>query len=140
MGSSPTSLPSPRDFTSAYAPLSAVLIGPRVADALSAHSDEIGAFSHGYTYSGHPICVAAANANLDVIEEDGIVANVRALGDALRDTLSAAVADSPIVGEVRGVGMLAAIEFVADPANKTRFDPAAKGRRTCFRRVSRKRF
>lgn len=115
-----------KGLTSAYAPLSAVLIGPRVADALSAHSDEIGAFSHGYTYSGHPICVAAANANLDVLEKDGIVARVAGLGDALRDTLAEAVADSPIVGEVRGVGMLAAIEFVADPASRVRFDASQK--------------
>lgn len=115
-----------KGLTSAYAPLSAVLIGSRVADALSAHSDEIGAFSHGYTYSGHPICVAAANANLDVLEREDIVGRVADLGDALRDTLAAALADSPIVGEVRGVGMLAAIEFVADPENKTRFDATHK--------------
>ena len=115
-----------KGLTSAYAPLSAVLIGERVADALSAHSDEVGAFSHGYTYSGHPICVAAANANLDVLEQDGIVDHVAGLGDALRDTLAEAVADSPIIGEVRGTGMLAAIEFVADPANKIRFDAAHK--------------
>ncbi|MDH3536113.1 MAG: aminotransferase [Gammaproteobacteria bacterium] len=115
-----------KGITSAYAPLSAVLIGARVADALSAHSDEVGAFSHGYTYSGHPICVAAANANLDVLEHDGIVEHVAGLGDALRDTLAAAVADSPIVGEVRGTGMLAAIEFVADPGNKLRFDAGHK--------------
>jgi L-2,4-diaminobutyrate transaminase len=115
-----------KGLTSAYAPLSAVLIGERVTDALSAHSDEIGAFSHGYTYSGHPICVAAANANLDVLENDRIVEHVAGLGDALRDTLADAVAESPIVGEVRGTGMLAAIEFVADPANKTRFDASHK--------------
>lgn len=111
-----------KGLTSAYAPLSAVLIGERVAAALSTHSDEVGAFSHGYTYSGHPICVAAANANLDVLEQDGLVEYIATLGDALRDTLADAVADSPIVGEVRGTGMLAAIEFVADPENKTRFD------------------
>jgi L-2,4-diaminobutyrate transaminase len=115
-----------KGLTSAYAPLSAVIIGERVASALSAHSDEIGAFSHGYTYSGHPICVAAANANLDILEGEGIVERMAGLGDALRDTLAGAVAASPIVGEVRGTGMLAAIEFVADPANKTRFDDAHK--------------
>ena len=73
-----------------------------------------------------PICVAAANANLDVLEHDGIVEQVAGLGDALRDTLAAAVADSPIVGEVRGTGMLAAIEFVADPGKKVRFDAGHK--------------
>ena len=125
-GMKPDLITVAKGLTSAYAPLSAVIIGERVADALSAHSDEVGPFSHGYTYSGHPICVAAANANLDVLERERIVEHVDALGDALRDTLAAAIADSPIVGEVRGTGMLAAIEFVADPARKTRFDAANK--------------
>jgi L-2,4-diaminobutyrate transaminase len=115
-----------KGLTSAYAPLSAVLIGDRVSDALSAHSDEIGVFSHGYTYSGHPICVAAANANLDVLQKEQIVEHVAGLGNALRDALAEAVKDSPIIGEVRGVGMLAAIEFVADPENKVRFDASHK--------------
>ena len=115
-----------KGLTSAYAPLSAVIIGERVADALSLHSDEIGAFSHGYTYSGHPICVAAANANLDVLQQEHIVEHVAGLGNALRDTLAEAVKDSPIIGEVRGVGMLAAIEFVANPENKIRFDAKHK--------------
>ena len=115
-----------KGLTSAYAPLSAVLVGAKVAGALSAHSDKIGAFSHGYTYSGHPISVAAANANLDVLERENIVDHVRNLGDALRDTLASAVADLPIIGEVRGTGMLAAIEFVADPAKKVRFDAKHK--------------
>ena len=115
-----------KGLTSAYAPLSAVLVGDKVASALSTHSDEVGAFSHGYTYSGHPISVAAANANLDVLEHDGIVEHVRNLGSSLRDTLADAVADLPIIGEVRGVGMLAAIEFVADPKHKVRFDAAHK--------------
>ena len=115
-----------KGLTSAYAPLSAVIVGERVAQALSAHSDEVGVFSHGYTYSGHPICVAAANANLDILEQEHIVEHVADLGTTLRDTLAEAMADSQIVGEVRGVGMLAAVEFVADPANKTRFNASHK--------------
>jgi L-2,4-diaminobutyrate transaminase len=125
-GMQPDLITVAKGLTSAYAPLSAVLIGESVADALSSHSDEVGAFSHGYTYSGHPICVAAANANLDVLERDGIVDQVAGLGDTLRDMLADAMEDSPIVGEVRGTGMLAAIEFVADRANKTRFDAGHK--------------
>ena len=125
-GMQPDLITVAKGLTSAYAPLSAVLIGERVAGALSAHSDEIGAFSHGYTYSGHPICVAAANANLDVLLKEGIVDHVAGLGDALRDTLADVVADLPVIGEVRGTGMLAAIEFVADPARKVRFDPSLK--------------
>jgi L-2,4-diaminobutyrate transaminase len=125
-GMQPDLITVAKGLTSAYAPLSAVIIGERVAEALSSHSDEVGAFSHGYTYSGHPICVAAANANLDVLEREGIVEHVAELGDALRDTLAEAVAGSPIVGEVRGTGMLAAIEFVADPENRVRFDAGLK--------------
>ena len=125
-GMEPDLITVAKGLTSAYAPLSAVIIGERVADALSAHSDEIGVFSHGYTYSGHPICVAAANANLDVLEGDGIVDYVAGLGEALRGTLADAVSDSPIIGEVRGAGMLAAIEFVANPESKTRFDASDK--------------
>jgi L-2,4-diaminobutyrate transaminase len=125
-GMEPDLITVAKGLTSAYAPLSAVIIGDRVSDALSSHSDEIGVFSHGYTYSGHPICVAAANANLDVLQKDQIVEHVADLGNALRDALAEAVKDSPIIGEVRGVGMLAAIEFVADPENRVRFDASHK--------------
>jgi len=125
-GMQPDLITVAKGLTSAYAPLSAVIIGDRVTEALSAHSDEIGAFSHGYTYSGHPICVAAANANLDVLERERIVEHVAELGDTLRDTLANAVAGSPIVGEVRGTGMMAAIEFVADPEKRLRFDAGLK--------------
>jgi L-2,4-diaminobutyrate transaminase len=115
-----------KGLTSAYAPLSAVIIGQRVAQVLSQHSDDIGPFSHGYTYSGHPISVAAANANLDVIEKDQIVQHVAQQDSYLRKTLAEAVKACPYIAEVRGVGMLAAIEFVADPATKTRFDASAR--------------
>lgn len=125
-GMKPDLITVAKGITSAYAPLSAVLVGQTVATALSEHSDEVGPFSHGYTYSGHPISVAAANANLDVIENDGIVQHVRNIGTGLRDALADAVQDVPIIAEVRGVGMLAAIEFVADPATKTRFDAGLK--------------
>ncbi|MFT5258985.1 MAG: L-2,4-diaminobutyrate transaminase [Saprospiraceae bacterium] len=125
-GMKPDLITVAKGLTSAYAPLSAVIIGDKVAAALSSHSDDVGPFSHGYTYSGHPIAVAAANANLDIIEREGIVEHVANLGTALRDTLASAMRDLPIIGEVRGVGMLAAIEFVADSTNKTRFDASLK--------------
>lgn len=115
-----------KGLTSAYAPLSAVIIGNRVAGALSDHSDKFGAFPHGYTYTGHPISVVAANANLDILERENIAAHVAANGIYLRDSLADAVKNQAIIGEVRGVGMLAAIEFVADPVTKTRFDARLK--------------
>ena len=115
-----------KGLTSAYAPLSAVIIGERVAGALSDHSDEVGVFSHGYTYSGHPISVAAANANLDILERENIAQHVADNGPYLKESLANAVKDDAIIAEVRGVGMLAAIEFVADPATRRRFDPGLK--------------
>ena len=125
-GMQPDLITVAKGITSAYAPLSAVIIGQRVADALSVHSDEVGPFSHGYTYTGHPISVAAANANLDILERENIAGHVALNGGYLRECLSNAVEDEAIIAEVRGVGMLAAIEFVADPATKRRFDPGLK--------------
>lgn len=125
-GMKPDLITVAKGLTSAYAPLSAVIIGERVAGALSAYSDEIGVFSHGYTYTGHPISVAAANANLDILERENIAEHVATNGIYLRDSLANAVKDVPIIAEVRGVGMLAAIEFVADPSTKTRFEPTLK--------------
>ena len=125
-GMKPDLITVAKGLTSAYAPLSAVIIGQRVADVLSEHSDEIGVFSHGYTYSGHPISVAAANANLDILERENIAQHVAANGSYLAESLSNAVKDEAIIGEVRGVGMLAAIEFVAGPATKRRFNPELK--------------
>ncbi len=125
-GMQPDLITVAKGLTSAYAPLSAVIIGERVADILSEHSDEIGAFSHGYTYTGHPISVAAANANLDILERENISQQVAVNGPYLQQSLNEAVKDEPIIGEVRGVGMLAAIEFVARPETQQRFDSSLK--------------
>ncbi|MCQ6493059.1 aminotransferase class III-fold pyridoxal phosphate-dependent enzyme, partial [Vibrio parahaemolyticus] len=83
----------------------------------------VGAFSHGYTYSGHPIGAAAANAVLDIVEKEDLPGNARAVGNYFQEQLKARFAQLPIVGEVRGVGLMGAIEFVADREKKTRFAP-----------------
>ncbi|MGB8420753.1 aspartate aminotransferase family protein [Paraburkholderia sp.] len=115
-----------KGLTSAYAPLSACIVGEKVYGVMEAGAQKVGAFSHGYTYSGHPIGVAAANAVLDIVERENIPGNAQLVGQYFQDTLRAAFSDLPIVGEVRGVGLMAAVEFVVDPATKQRFDPAAK--------------
>lgn len=115
-----------KGLTSAYAPLSACIVGKKVYDVLDAGATKVGAFSHGYTYSGHPISVAAANAVLDIVEREDIPGNAAKVGDYFQTALKNAFSDSPFVGEVRGVGLMAAIEFVADPATKQRFDPQLK--------------
>jgi L-2,4-diaminobutyrate transaminase len=115
-----------KGLTSAYAPLSGVMIGERVYKAMEAGSAEAGVFPHGYTYSGHPIGVAAANANLDILEREDLTANAAEVGAYMLSALHEAFDRLPITGEVRGVGLMLAVEFVADPATKKRLDPSVK--------------
>jgi L-2,4-diaminobutyrate transaminase len=115
-----------KGLTSAYVPLSASIVGEKVYKVLEEGADRVGAFSHGYTYSGHPIGVAAANAVLDIVERENIPGNAQRVGSYFQKSLQETFAGLPIVGEVRGVGLMAAIEFVADPATKKRFDPSLK--------------
>jgi L-2,4-diaminobutyrate transaminase len=111
-----------KGLTSAYLPLSGVIVGDKVWQVLEQGSEQFGAIGHGWTYSAHPTCVAAALANLDIIEREDLLGNVREVGPHLLGALRAALADHPIVGEVRGVGMLAAVEFVQDKATKRPFE------------------
>jgi L-2,4-diaminobutyrate transaminase len=112
-----------KGLTSAYAPLSGVIVGGRVYHAMESGAAEAGVFPHGYTYSGHPISVAAANANLDILEREDLAANAATVGAYMLDGLHSAFDGLPITGEVRGVGLMLAVEFVADPATKKRLDP-----------------
>jgi L-2,4-diaminobutyrate transaminase len=113
-----------KGITSGYVPLSACLVSEKLCAVLAA--PEAGAFQHGYTYSAHPLAAAAATANLDVVENEGLMARAGAQGEKLRGALADAFADHPIVGEVRGAGLLAAVEFVAHRDPEMRFDPALK--------------
>ena len=113
-----------KGLTSAYAPLSGVILGERVYRAMEAGAAKAGVFPHGYTYSGHPISVAAANANLDILEREDLAGNAAAVGAYMLDGLHAAFDGLAITGEVRGVGLMLAVEFVADPATKKRLDPS----------------
>ena len=115
-----------KGLTSAYVPLSAAIVSAKVFAVMEMGSDKLGAFSHGYTYSGHPIGVAAANAVLDIVEREDLAGKAATTGAYLQKRMQDTFAQLPIVGEVRGVGMLAAIEFVADPKTRRRFDAADK--------------
>lgn len=115
-----------KGLTSAYAPLSGVIVGERVYKAMEAASAEAGVFPHGYTYTGHPIGVAAANANLDILERENLTQNAAEIGSYMLSALHEAFDNLPITGEVRGVGLMLAVEFVADPATRRRLDPALK--------------
>ncbi|PVE21048.1 hypothetical protein DC522_28760 [Microvirga sp. KLBC 81] len=115
-----------KGLTSAYFPLSGSIVGEKVYQVLEDGADRVGAFSHGYTYSGHPIGAAAANAVLDLVEQENLPGNAREVGGYFQERLKAVFAQLPIVGEVRGVGLMGAIEFVADRARKSRFEASVK--------------
>jgi L-2,4-diaminobutyrate transaminase len=115
-----------KGLTSAYFPLSGAIVGEKVYRVIEEGADRVGAFSHGYTYSGHPIGAAAANAVLDIVEKEDLPGKADTVGRYFQAQLEAKFAQLPIVGEVRGVGLMGAIEFVADREKKTRLDPALK--------------
>ncbi len=115
-----------KGLTSGYAPLSAVLVGERVWEALQAGGEKHGIFGHGYTYSAHPACAAAALANIAIIEREQLCDNARDVGAYLRDGLQARLGGHAHVGEIRGEGMLAAVEFVADRAARRALPKSAK--------------
>lgn len=113
-----------KGLTSGYVPMSACLITDAIFDVLRSGSEELGVFGHGYTYSAHPVAAAAALANIQVIERDGLVENAARVGKYLHDRLRESIANHPLVGEVRGVGLIAGIELVANKETKQPFDPA----------------
>lgn len=115
-----------KGLTSGYFPLSAAIVGEKVYKVLEDGADKVGAFSHGYTYSGHPIGAATANAVLDIIEKENLPGNAREVGAYFQARLKEKFAQLPIVGEVRGVGLMGAIEFVSDRHSKRQFDPSLK--------------
>ncbi|PAU78136.1 aspartate aminotransferase family protein [Halomonas salipaludis] len=115
-----------KGLTSAYQPLSGVIVGDRVWQVLEQGTGEFGPIGHGWTYSGHALGCAAGLANLEIIEREGLTQNAAETGGYLQQAMAQAFGDHPIVGNVRGVGMLAALEFSPDPAKRTQFDPALK--------------
>jgi len=115
-----------KGLTSGYAPLSGAIIGERVYAVMEEAADRVGVFSHGYTYSGHPISVAAANAVLDIFDRERLSDRARIVGGHFQKRLKERFSQLEIVGEVRGVGLLGAVEFVADRQAKRRFDPQLK--------------
>jgi L-2,4-diaminobutyrate transaminase len=115
-----------KGLTSAYAPLSGVIVSDRVWQVLEQGSADLGPLGHGWTYSAHPLCAAAAIANLQLVDELDLVANAGGTGAYLNEQLKAAFADHPHVGDVRGEGLLAALEFVDDREQRRFFDPAQK--------------
>jgi len=115
-----------KGLTSAYAPLSGSIVSKDVWKVLETGTDENGPIGHGWTYSAHPICAAAGAANLALIDELQLVSHAKTMGAYFNKSMSDALADNPHVGEVRGEGMLCAVELVDQKDELTFFDPAKK--------------
>ena len=115
-----------KGLTSAYAPLSGSIVGDKVWKVLEQGTDENGPIGHGWTYSAHPIGAAAGIANLKLIDSLGLVANAGETGGYLNKAMKDALAGHDHVGDVRGEGMLVAVEFVADRQKRAFFDPSKK--------------
>lgn len=111
-----------KGLTSAYAPLSGSIVGQRMWDVLMQGTDEYGVLGHGWTYSAHPIGAAAGIANLNLIDSLGLVDNAGTVGAYLQKQMQDAIGGHPNVGEVRGEGMLCAVELVKDRDNRGFFD------------------
>ncbi|MBU3737873.1 MAG: aspartate aminotransferase family protein [Rhodoferax sp.] len=113
-----------KGITSGYVPLGGVGLSDRVAEVFD-RADSV-PWMHCYTYSGHPVACAVALATLDVIESQRLVEAATRLGDRLHQGLRNALGDHPHVGDIRGLGLMAGVELVADRSSKASFDPARK--------------
>ncbi len=126
LGIEPDILTCAKALSSAYLPISAVMVNQRVFDALADESHAIGTFGHGYTYSGHPVPAAVAIETLKIYDEMDIVGHVRAMAPALQDGLRRRFSGRDLVGEVRGMGLIGAVELVEDRAARRNFAPTRK--------------
>lgn len=125
-GMKPDFIAIAKGLTSAYAPLSGSIVSDRVWKVLEQGTDENGPIGHGWTYSAHPICAAAGVANLKLIDDLKLIGNAREVGAYLNTAMVAALGDHAHVGDVRGEGLLCAVEFVEDKADTRFFDPSRK--------------
>jgi adenosylmethionine-8-amino-7-oxononanoate aminotransferase len=115
----PDIITSAKGLTSGYLPLGATIYSSRIHDVIS----EVGhgrCFTHGYTYSGHPVACAAALKNIEIMERENLLSHVREIGPYFQEQLKTLL-DLPIVGDVRGMGLMACVEFVKDKDTKERF-------------------
>ncbi|MHA6324452.1 aminotransferase [Roseivivax sp. CAU 1753] len=125
-GLTPDLMTIAKGLTSAYAPLSGSIVSEKMWKVLEQGTDEYGPIGHGWTYSAHPIGAAAGVANLKLIDALNLVGNAGRVGAYLNKVMSEAVGSHPNVGDVRGDGMLCAVELVEDRESRTFFDPSAK--------------
>ena len=124
-GIEPTTMSVAKALSSAYLPISAVIVPEFLYEPFVGASAEVGVFGHGFTYSGHPVCAAVALRALELMEERQVFAHAARIGESFQARLRT-FREHPLVGDVRGVGLLGAVELVADKHTRERF-PAPAG-------------
>jgi 4-aminobutyrate---pyruvate transaminase len=124
LGIRPDTLSFAKAVTSAYLPLGGVMIPETMYQAMLDESRKIGTFGHGFTYSGHPVAAAVAIKTLEIYRRERIFEDVERKAPLFQRRLSA-LADHPLVGEARGIGLIGGVEIVADKRSKAQFDPKA---------------
>jgi 4-aminobutyrate--pyruvate transaminase len=121
LGIRPDTLSFAKALTSAYLPLGGVMVPERMYEAMLDESRKIGTFGHGFTYSGHPVAAAVALKAIEIYRRDRIFEGVEAKAPVFQGRLSA-LADHPLVGEARGIGLIGGLEIVADKRSKAQFE------------------
>jgi 4-aminobutyrate--pyruvate transaminase len=124
-GLEPDILTCAKQLSASYQPISATLISDRIHAALIEGSRKNGSFGHGFTYGAHPVACAVALETLAIYEERDILSHVRRVAPAFLDGLGR-FRDHPLVGDVRGIGLIAGVEVMADKATRTPFPAARK--------------
>ncbi|CAL5335439.1 unnamed protein product [Camellia sinensis] len=109
-------------LSSAYMPIGAVLVSPKVSDVIHSQSNELGNFSHGFTYSGHPVACAVALETVKIYKERNIIERVKSLSPKFQDGIKA-FSNSPIIGEIRGTGLIIGTEFTDNKSPNESFPP-----------------
>ena len=127
-GFTPDLMTMAKGMSSGYQPMSALALNDEIGNTIVAANSEM---AHGFTYSGHPVCSAVSIRNIELIEEMGLVGERGARTAEHFQAVLQSLADHPLVGEARGIGMLGAIELVKDKATKERFDPEGHAGATC---------
>lgn len=130
-GMKPTTLTAAKALSSAYLPISAVIVPESLYEPIADESGKIGLFGHGFTYSGHPVAAAVALRTLEIYEERKLYEHVRKMTPRFQTRLHG-LAEHPLVGEARGVGLVGACELVQNKQTKAAFDPKSSVGAKCM--------
>ncbi|RVX03510.1 Gamma aminobutyrate transaminase 3, chloroplastic [Vitis vinifera] len=121
-GMKPDLVSMAKALSSAYMPIGAVLVSPEISDVIDSQSNKLGVFSHGFTYSGHPVSCAVALEALKIYKERNIAEVVQRISPKFQNGLKA-FSDSPIIGEIRGTGLILGTEFTDNKSPNDVFPP-----------------